>query len=182
MQLRQGRRDVPGVESVKILSRAIRNGTGGCGSAAPACVAPVSIDGHGLSQTGNREVIAMGLLLILLGLGAAGLVADYVVENDITTAPSQAVNLLGGSFSVSQPELVLAAAVLGALAVVLVMLGLGLLRGSWGRRRALKRQISDLQLENTDLRSKVHLGTALSPGSSQEPQPDAGEEAPTPES
>jgi hypothetical protein len=124
----------------------------------------------------------MGLLLILLGLGAAGLVADYVVENDLTTAPSQAVHLLGGSFSLSQPELVLAAAVLGALAVVLVMLGLGLLRGSWGRRKALKRQISDLQLENTDLRSRVHLGTALNTGASQERQPDAGEEASTPES
>ena len=124
----------------------------------------------------------MGLLLILLGLGAAGLVADYVVENDLTTAPSQSVNLLGGSFNLSQPKLVLAAALLGALAVVLVMLGLGLLRGSWGRRRALKRQISDLQLENTDLRSKVHLGTALSAGTSKEEQPDAGEEAWTPES
>jgi hypothetical protein len=123
----------------------------------------------------------MGMLLILLGLAAAGLVADYVVENDLTTAPSQAVSLLGGSFSLSQPELVLAAALLGALAVVLVMLGLGLLRGSWGRRRALKRQISDLQLENTDLRSKVHLGTALNTGASQERQPDAGEEAWTPE-
>ena len=124
----------------------------------------------------------MGLLLILLGLGAAGLVADYVVENDLTTAPSQSVNLLGGSFNLSQPKLVLAAALLGALAVVLVMLGLGLLRGSWGRRRALKRQISDLQLANTDLRSKVHLGTALSAGPSKEQQPDAGEEAWTPES
>jgi hypothetical protein len=119
----------------------------------------------------------MGLLLILLGLGAAGLVADYVVENDLTTAPSQAVHLLGGSFSLSQPELVLAAAVLGALAVVLVMLGLGLLRGSWGRRKALKRQISDLQLENTDLRSKVHLGTALDTGASQERRADGGDEA-----
>ena len=124
----------------------------------------------------------MGSLLILLGLGAAGLVADYVVENDLTTAPSQSVNLLGGSFSLSQPQLVVAAALLGALAVVLVMLGLGLLRGNWGRRRALKRQISDLQLENTDLRSKVHLGTALSTGASQERHPDAGEEAWTPES
>ena len=124
----------------------------------------------------------MGLLFILLGLGAAGLVADFVVENDLTTAPSQPVSLLGGSFSLSQPELVLAAALLGALAVVLVMLGLGLLRGSWGRRRALKRQVSDLQLENTDLRSKVHVGTALSTGASQEGQPDATEEARTPES
>ena len=119
----------------------------------------------------------MGMLLILVGLAAAGLVADYVVENDLTTAPSQAVSLLGGSFRLSQPELVLGAAVLGALAVVLVMLGLGLLRGSWGRRRALKQQISDLRLENTDLRSKVHLGTAVGAGQSQERRADAGEEA-----
>ena len=118
----------------------------------------------------------MGMLLILLGVAAAGLVADYVVENDLTTAPSQAVSLFGGSFSLSQPELVLGAAVLGALAVVLVMLGVGLLRGSWGRRRALKRQISDLRLENTDLRSKVHLGTSLGMGTRQERPADAGEE------
>jgi hypothetical protein len=111
----------------------------------------------------------MGMLLILLGLAAAGLVADFVVENDLTTAPSQAVSIVGGSFRLSLPELVLGAAVLGALAVVLVVLGLGLLRGSWGRRRALKRQIADLRLENTDLRSKVHLGTAVGAGPSQEP-------------
>ena len=118
----------------------------------------------------------MGLLLILLGLAAAGLVADFVVENDLTTAPSQTVSLLGGSFSLSLPELVLGAAVLGALAVLLVMLGLGLLRGSWGRRRALKKQIADLRLENTDLRSKVHLGAVAGVGPSQERRSDADEE------
>ena len=110
----------------------------------------------------------MGMLLILLGLAAAGLVADFVVENDLTTAPSQTVSLLGGTFNLSLPELVLGAAVLGALAVFLVMFGLGLLRGSWGRRRALKKQIADLRLENTDLRSKVHLGAVGGLGPSQE--------------
>ena len=118
----------------------------------------------------------MGMLLILLGLAAAGLVADFVVENDLTTAPNQTVSLLGGSFNLSLPELVLGAAVLGALAVLLVMLGLGLLRGSWGRRKALKKQIADLRLENTELRSKVNLGTAVGMGPSQEGQPDADEQ------
>jgi uncharacterized integral membrane protein len=118
----------------------------------------------------------MGMLLILLGLAAAGLVADFVVENDLTTAPNQTVSLLGGSFSLSLPELVLGAAVLGALAVFLVMLGLGLLRGSWGRRRALKKQIADLRLENTDLRSKVHLGAVAGAGSSQERRADPDEQ------
>ena len=46
----------------------------------------------------------MGSLLILLGLGAAGLVADYVVENDLTTAPSQSVNLLGGHSASRSPN------------------------------------------------------------------------------
>ena len=119
----------------------------------------------------------MGLLLILLGLASAGLVADFVVENDLTTAPSQTVSLLGGSFTLSLPGLVLGAAVLGALAVVLVMLGLGLLRGSWGRRKALKQQIIDLQLENTALRSKMHLGSVAEAGPSQEPSQELGADA-----
>ena len=118
----------------------------------------------------------MGMLLILLGLAAAGLVADFVVENDLTTAPSQIVSLLGGTFNLSLPELVLGAAVLGALAVFLVMFGLGLLRGSWGRRRALKKQIADLRLENTDLRSQVHLGAVAGLGPSQEGRADTDEQ------
>jgi hypothetical protein len=103
----------------------------------------------------------MGILLIVLGLAAAGLVADFVVENDLTTAPDQAMTFLGGSFRFSMPEVVLGAAVVGAIAVLLVILGLGLLRGSWGRRKALKRQIADLRQENADLHSKVHLLTAV---------------------
>jgi len=118
----------------------------------------------------------MGMLLILLGLAAAGLVADFVVENDLTTAPSQTVSLLGGTFNLSLPELVLGAAVLGALAVFLVMFGLGLLRGSWGRRRALKKQIADLRLENTDLRSQVHLGAVAGLRPSQEGWADTDEQ------
>jgi hypothetical protein len=118
----------------------------------------------------------MGMLLILLSLAAAGLVADFVVENDLTTAPNQAVSLLGGSFRFSLPEVVLGAAVVGALAVLLVILGLGLLRGSWGRRKALKRQIADLRRENTELQSKVHLGTAVGADPSQAPQAGAAEQ------
>jgi hypothetical protein len=117
----------------------------------------------------------MGLLLILLGFAAAGLVADFVVENDLTAAPSQTVSLLGGSFTLSLPGLVLGAAVLGALAVVLVMLGLGLLRGSWGRRKALKQQNADLQLENAALRSRVQRSNV--PQARQELGADADERA-----
>jgi hypothetical protein len=116
----------------------------------------------------------MGVFLILLGLAEAGLVDDFVVEYDLTTEQNQTVDLLGGSFQLSLPELVLGAAVLGALAVVLVILGLGLLRGSWGRRKALKRQIADLRLENTNLRSKENLGNVAG-RPSQEGHADAGD-------
>jgi len=118
----------------------------------------------------------MGMLLILLGLAAAGLVVDFAVENDLTTAPQQAVSLLGGSFRFSLLEVVLGAAVLGAISVLLVILGLGLLRGSWGRRKALKQQIADLRRENTELLSKVRLGAAAGAGRSPAPQAGAGEQ------
>ena len=90
----------------------------------------------------------MGMLLILLGLIAAGVVADFLVENHVATAPDQTVALFGGSFRLSTPEVVLGAAVLGALSVLLVIVGVGFLRGSWGRRRALKRRLADLEREN----------------------------------
>jgi hypothetical protein len=117
----------------------------------------------------------MGILLIVLGLAAAGVVADFVVENDLTTAPDQAMTFLGASFRFSMPEAVLGAAVVGAIAVLLVILGLGLLRGSWGRRKALKRQVTDLRQENSDLQSKVHLLTAVGAGPSQAPRGSAEE-------
>lgn len=110
----------------------------------------------------------MGMLLILLGLAAAGLVADFVIENDLTTASEQTVALFGGSFRFSMSEAVLGAAVLGALSVVLVILGAGLLRGSWGRRRSLKRQIADLEEENAALRSRADVAAAANAPSSEE--------------
>jgi hypothetical protein len=99
----------------------------------------------------------MGVLLIVIGLAAAGTVADYAVENNLTTAPGAPFTLFGGTFTFSQPEVVLAAFVLGVVAVLLVILGTGLLRGSWGRRRALKRRIADLERENTSLLTQGRL-------------------------
>ncbi len=102
----------------------------------------------------------MGIVLIVLGLAAAAVVGDFVFENDLDT-PDQAYLLFGRTFELSTPELVLVAAVLGALAVSLVLLGIGLLRGSWGRRRALKQQMAELQRENTELRTKANLAKAV---------------------
>jgi hypothetical protein len=102
----------------------------------------------------------MGVLLIVLGLAGAGVVADYVVENNLTTAPGEPFVLFGRTFTFSTPEVVLAAFVIGVLAVLFVVLGVGLLRGSWGRRRALKRRIADLQRENTSLLTQGRLAEA----------------------
>jgi hypothetical protein len=103
--------------------------------------------------------MSVGIVLILLGLAAAAVAVDFAVENDIGTAPAQSFSLFGGTFEGSTSELVIGGAVLGALAVVFVFLGTGLLRGSWGRRRALKHRLSDLQRENDELRSRAHLST-----------------------
>lgn len=115
----------------------------------------------------------MGIVLILLGLAVAGVVADFLVENDLTSAPNQTVALFGGSFQLSTPEV--GAAVFGALSILLVILGGGLFRGSWGRRRALKRLIADLEQENAALRSRVELATAADTRSSEESPAVAGE-------
>lgn len=103
----------------------------------------------------------MWILLILLGIVAAGIVADFVVENHLTTAPDQAFMLFRHSFELSRPKLVLAAAILGTLAILFLGLGLGLLRGSWGRRRGLRQELKTLEQENTELRARLHLATAV---------------------
>ena len=96
----------------------------------------------------------MGIALILLGLLAAGVVVDFAVENDLAGAPERSFSLFGGSFTFNETQVVLGAAVLGALAVLFLVLGIGMSRGSLGRRRALRHRVSELERENTDLRSR----------------------------
>jgi uncharacterized integral membrane protein len=96
----------------------------------------------------------MGIALILLGFLAAGVVVDFAVENDLAGAPERTFSLFGGSFTFNETQVVLGAAVLGALAVLFVVLGIGMSRGSLGRRRALKHRVTDLERENDALRSK----------------------------
>jgi uncharacterized integral membrane protein len=96
----------------------------------------------------------MGIALILLGLAAAGLVVDFAVENWSAAANDVSFSLFGGSFSATQVEVAVGAAVLGAIAIALCVLGAGLLRGSRGRRRTTKRRISELERENAELRGQ----------------------------
>lgn len=92
----------------------------------------------------------MGIALILLGLVAAGTVVDFLLENELGEA-DQAFSLFGGTFTMSQSEVVLGAAVLGALAVVFLGLGMGAARGSWGRRRTERHRMRGLEDENASL-------------------------------
>ena len=94
----------------------------------------------------------MGIVLILLGLVAAGLVVDFALENWSAAANEVSFSLFGGSFTATQVEVVIAAAVLGAVAFALCVLGAGLLRGSRGRRRTGQRRIADLERENAALK------------------------------
>src|SRR5688500_13072689 len=103
----------------------------------------------------------MGIALILLGLLAAGVVVDFAVENDLAGAPERTFSLFGGSFTFNETQVVLGAAVLGALAVLFFVLGVGMSRGSLGRRRALRHRVSELERENTDLGTMRPAGTVV---------------------
>jgi hypothetical protein len=96
----------------------------------------------------------MGIVLILLGLAAAGLVVDFAIENWSDAANEVTFSLFGGSFTATQVEVAIGAAVLGALAIALCVLGAGLLRGSHGRRRSTRRRMSELERENAALRDR----------------------------
>jgi hypothetical protein len=99
----------------------------------------------------------MGLLLIFLGLLTAGVLADYVSENHLLNAPNQTVMLFGTKVTVSGVAPLVAAFLAGVLTFLLIVVGIGLLRGSWGRRRNLKRRIAELEWQNTELRSRERL-------------------------
>ncbi len=96
----------------------------------------------------------MGILVILLGLGAGAAVADFMIENHLATAPDQAFKLFGNHWHLSEPVLVLGGAVLGALAVALLAVGFGLLGHGLGRRRVARAERKDLEGQE-DLRSRL---------------------------
>ena len=96
----------------------------------------------------------MGIALILLGLLAAGIVVDFAAENWSAGTADLTFELFGGSFTLTQMQVVLGAAVLGAVAVALCIVGAGLLRGSRGRRRNVRRRVADLERENAALKQR----------------------------
>ena len=100
----------------------------------------------------------MGVLMIILSLAAAGVVADYIAENDLLTAPNHAIALFGSNITVS---VVIVPFALGALAAALFVIGMGLIRGSSDNWRAMKRRVAELEWEITSLRSKLRLSEVV---------------------
>jgi uncharacterized integral membrane protein len=96
----------------------------------------------------------MGIALILLGLLAAGIVVDFAVENWSEGTADLTFALFGGSFTLTQIQVVIGAAVLGAVAVLLCILGARLLRVSRGRHRTDRRRVADLERENAALKER----------------------------
>lgn len=95
----------------------------------------------------------MGLVFVLIGLLITGVIVDFAIENEVVGSPERTFELFGGTFTLGETQLVIAAAVIGALAVVFVFLGLAMARGSHDRRRTLRRRVRTLERENQDLRS-----------------------------
>jgi hypothetical protein len=99
------------------------------------------------------------VLLILLGIALAGVVADFVIENDVATAATQPFALFGATIELSTPALVAIAFGLGILAMLLVFAGVR--RARRGRRRLLQQRIEDLKDQNARLAVKRNLETVI---------------------
>ena len=103
----------------------------------------------------------MGVLMIVLSLATAGVVVDYIAENDLLSAPNQSIALFGTNITVSGVAVVIIAFALGALAAALFVIGMGLIRGSSDNWRAMKRRLAELEWEITSLRSKLRLSEVV---------------------
>ena len=101
----------------------------------------------------------MGVLLILLGIATAGVLADFLIENDVATAATQSFSLFGTTIELSVPALVAIAFGLGVLAVLLIFAGVR--RSRRARRQLLQQRIEDLQDQNARLATKRNLEAVI---------------------
>jgi hypothetical protein len=95
------------------------------------------------------------VLLIILGLALLGVLADVVVENNLTSAAHEPLTIVGTTQSVSLPVIAIIAFAAGAFAVVLIVLGIRRL-GHTGRKQ-LEERLLVLQDENARLHTQRNL-------------------------
>ena len=115
----------------------------------------------------------MGILLILLGIATAGVLADFLVENDVATAATQSFSLFNTTIELSVPAVVAIAFGLGVLAVLLIFAGVR--RSRRARRRLLQQRIEDLQDQNARLATMRNLEAVI-----RVPEPEPVETPPPP--
>ena len=107
----------------------------------------------------SRYRDSMALLLILFGVLVAGVLADFLIENDIATAATQPLTMAGVTVDLSTPVVAAIAFGLGALAVLLIVAGIR--RMGRKRRRVLKERIANLEHENARLITKENLPNVI---------------------
>jgi hypothetical protein len=97
----------------------------------------------------------VGVLSIILGLALLGVLADVIVENNLTAAAHEPLTIVGTTQSLSAPVIAIIAFAAGAFAVVLIVLGIRRLRHAG--RKQLQERIRSLQDENARLHTQRHL-------------------------
>jgi len=101
----------------------------------------------------------MALLLILFGVLLAGVLADFLVENDVATAASQPLTMAGVTVELSTPVVAAIAFAMGALAVLLIVAGIRRMRRT--RRKHLEARIAQLEDENARLVTRRNLPNVI---------------------
>jgi hypothetical protein len=138
----------------------------------------------------------MALLLILFGVLMVGALADFLYENDLTSAATQPVTVAGTTVHLSTPAIAAIAFGMGVLAVLCIAAGIRRTRRT--RRKTLKDRIARLEEENDRLVTQKNLpnviripdsepvawssdATPPPPAPTQQPaQPEASEGSPSP--
>ena len=118
----------------------------------------------------------MGVLSIILGLALLGVLADVIVENDLTAAAHEPLTIVGTTQSLSAPVIAIIAFAAGAFAVVLIVLGIRRFRHAG--RKQLQERIRSLQDENARLHTQRHLERIVRIPEA-EPEPNATMAEPT---
>ena len=101
----------------------------------------------------------MGVFLILLGIALTGVLADFLIENDVATAATQQFTLFGTSIELSVPALAAIAFGMGVLAVLMMLAGVR--RSRRGRRRLMQQRIEDLRDQNARLATQRNLEAVI---------------------
>ncbi len=107
------------------------------------------------------------MLLIVLGVLLAGVLADFLIENNVATAAAQPITVASTSVDVSTPVIAAIAFGLGALAVLLIVAGVRRFRRT--HRRTMQDRMTRLEEENARLVTQENLRNVIRIPEAEEP-------------